>query len=194
MSNRRSLLLASAGAVAFGLAAGLVHGNDGGLRAAFGNLSAPWLIVALVSGWRSGSTLRGAAHGTAATLVALIGFYVGLTAMMYGHLGGIHGPIHSLDFVMSANRVWFAAGLMSGPICGSIAGLLGTRLQTTWLVVALGVLMVGEIGVVTELQGVELPILHIRWDASDLRGYEVEAALGLLVLAASVARKLPSAR
>jgi hypothetical protein len=54
--------------------------------------------------------------------------------------------------------------------------------------------MVGEVGVVTRLQGVELPILNLRWGASDLRGYELETVLGLLVLAALAARKLRAPR
>lgn len=80
MTLRGRFLPAIAGALVFGILAGLVHGNDGGLRAAFGNLSAPRLIVALVPGWFSGPALRGAAFGTAATLVALLRFYVGLTS------------------------------------------------------------------------------------------------------------------
>jgi hypothetical protein len=177
--------------LSFGIVAGLVHGNDGGLRADFGNLSAPWLFVALVPGWFSGSALRGMAFGTAATLVALVGFYVGLTTTMYGHLGDIHGLVASFAFVLSANQVWFAAGLISGPVCGGIAGFLGTRIATTWLPVALGSLMVGEIAVVTGVQDLDVPGLHLRWGgASDLRGYWFEAALGLLVLASLAARRL----
>jgi hypothetical protein len=195
VSIRGRFVLVIAGALAFGIVAGLVHGNDGGLRAEFGNLSAPWLFVALVPAWFSGSALRGMAFGTAATLVALVGFYVGLTAMMYGHLGAIHGLGASFAFVLRANQVWFAAGLISGPVCGAIAGLLGTRLATTWLAVALGSLMVGEIAVVTGVQGVEVPGLHLRWGgSSDLRGYWIEAALGLLVLASLAARRLRFAR
>lgn len=195
MSVRGRYLVAITGALAFGLVAGLVHGNDGGLRAAFGNLSAPWLIVALIPGWFSGSALRGAAVGTAATLVALVGFYIALAATMYGHLGAVHGLVHSFTFVLTANRVWFAAGLMSGPVCGSVAGLLGRRLPSSWLAVAVGALMVGEIAVVTDVQGLRVPILNIQWGGgSDLRGYEFEAALGLLLLTSLAARRLRFAR
>lgn len=195
MSIRGGFPLAIAGALGFGIVAGLAHGNDGGLRAALGNLSAPWLIVAVLPGWFSGSVPRGMAFGTMATLVALVGFYVGLTATMYGHLGATHGLVESFVFILMANRVWFAAGLMSGPVCGTIAGFLGSRLSTTWLGVALGALMVGEIAVVTGVQGLEVPILHIRWGgASDLRGYEFEAVLGLLILAWLAARRHRFAR
>jgi hypothetical protein len=183
-----------AGALVFGLAAGLVHGNDGGLRGALGNLSAPWLVVALFPGWFSGSALRGAAFGAMATIVALVGFYITLTATMYGHLGAIHGFVPSLTFVLRANQVWFVAGLFSGPLCGTLAGLLGRRLARSWLAMGLGALMVGEIIVVRGVQELQVPILHMRWGGgSDLRGYEVEAVLGLLLLASWAARRLRSA-
>lgn len=194
MSIRGRFLLSLAGASAFGLLAGLLHGNDGGLRAAFGNLSAPWLFVALVPAWWAGSAFRGAVFGTSATFVALAGFYAGLTATMYGHLGETSGVVQSFVFVLEANRIWFAAGLMSGPMCGTVSGFLGARLRSVWLVAALGVLLVGEIVVVLALQGVELPILHLRWGASGWRAYEVEATLGLLILASLAARRLRPAR
>lgn len=194
MSIRRRLLLSVVGALVFGLLAGLVHGNDGGLRAAFGNLSAPWLFVALIPAWWEGSAARGAALGASATLVAVAGFYVGLTVTMYGHLGETRGLVHSFEFVLGANRIWFAAGLVSGPVCGAVSGFLGSRLRTAWLATALGVLLVGEIVVVRGIQGVGLPVLPLRWGVSDWRGYEAEATLGLLLLAASLTRKLRVAR
>ena len=194
MTMRDRFALTVAGAALFGLAAGVVHGNDGGLRAAVGNLSAPWLLVALIPAWWSGSAVRGAVLGTSATVVALVGFYVGLTAVMYGHLGATHGIIRSFEFVLRANRIWFAAGLMSGPLCGAVAGTLGVRLSPAWLVAVLGVLFVGEIVVVVGFESVRLPVLHIRWGASDLRGYLAEAALGLLTLAVLAVRRLRTAR
>ena len=187
-------LLSVAGALVFGLLAGLVHGDQGGLRAAFGNLSAPWLLVALVPAWWVGSAVRGAVLGTTATIVALVGFYIGFTATMYGHLGEIHGVVHSFEGVLQANQIWFTAGLMSGPVCGAISGFLGARLGTDWLAAALGVLLVGEIVVIRAVQSLELPLLHVRWGVSDWRGYEVELTLGLLLLAALLVRRLRDVR
>jgi hypothetical protein len=101
----------------------------------------------------------------------------------------------SFVFVLQANQIWFEAGLMSGPVCGTIAGFLGRRLSPTWLAVALGALMVCEVAVVTGAQGRELPILHLRWGgASDLRGYGFEAGVGALVLVTLAARRLRIAR
>jgi len=62
-------------AAAFGVAAGLFKGNDAGLRGGIGNLSAPWLLVALFPALHCRSVLRGALLGLASTLVALAGFY-----------------------------------------------------------------------------------------------------------------------
>ena len=75
-------------AAAFGVAAGLFKGNDPGLRGGIGNLSAPWLLVALFPALHCRSVMRGALLGLASTLVALAGFYTALTAVLAGQLGG----------------------------------------------------------------------------------------------------------
>src|SRR5690348_10643951 len=104
---------------------------------------------------RRGSSLRSCLPGgpvrqpaercSARLLVALVGFYVGLTTTMYGHLGEVTGEVtgvpQSFRFVLGANRIWFAAGLMSGPGCGLVSGFLGARLRTVWLTLLLGLLL-----------------------------------------------------
>jgi hypothetical protein len=184
-------LLVIFAAAAFGLIAGRIHGNTGGLRAAIGNVSTPWLLVALIPAWRARSVMRGALIGLATTLTALVGFYVGLTISMYGHLGDVHGVVRSFAYVLAANRIWFAAGLVSGPLCGALGAELGLRRGLHWLLGISGVLMIAEIAVVAMVQGVELPVVHASWGVSDWRGYQVEAALGLVALAATpwVARR-----
>ncbi|HWU32806.1 MAG TPA: DUF6518 family protein, partial [Marmoricola sp.] len=89
MTDRRPLpfTFALLGALAFGVAAGWLHGNEGGLRAALANVVAPWLFVAIIPAWWAGSAIRGAILGTVATMVALLGYYLALTAAMFGHLG-----------------------------------------------------------------------------------------------------------
>lgn len=182
MRPRGRWAVAAGGVLAFGLVAGWLHGDDGGLRASIGNVSAPWLFIAIIPAWWSGSSARGALLGAATTLVALVGFYVGLTATMYGHLGTAHGLIPSFSLVLSANRIWFAAGLISGPLGGALAGYLGTRHRPTWLGVMLGALMVGEVVLVAVLQNLTLPIVRIGWGASDPRVYVPEALLGALTI------------
>jgi len=77
------------------------------------------------------------------------------------------------------DRLWFSSALGFEPR----GWLLGSGL------------LIGEIVVVLGLQGLELPILHVlRWGASDWRAYEVEATLGLLILAALVTRELRTTR
>jgi len=177
----------------FGLLAGWVHGNDGGLRAASGNLSAPWLLVALVPAWWAGSAVRGAVLGTSLTLVALV--------LRRHHSDDVRAPRRNpwsrrVIRVRSRgqpglvrcrtdqrtrvwDRLWFSSALGFEPR----GWLLGSGL------------LIGEIVVVLGLQGLELPILHVlRWGASDWRAYEVEATLGLLILAALVTRELRTTR
>lgn len=185
MSKLARTALVITGAAAFGLLAGLIHGNDGGLRATIGNLSTPWLLVALVPAWWARSAVRGALIGGVTTLVALVGFYVGLTMTMYGHLGEIHGPLHSLGYVLAANRIWLAAGFVSGPVCGVLAAVLGARRGPHWLLAVSGVLMMAELAAVALVQGAELPVIHAGWGVSDWRGYQAEAALGLLAMAST---------
>lgn len=180
--------------MAFGLVAGWLHGNDGGLRASIGNVSAPWLFVAIIPAWWAGSSARGALLGATTTLVALVGFYIGLTATMYGHLGTTHGLISSFSLVLSANRIWFAAGLLSGPLGGALAGYLGARRRPAWLGVLLGALMVGEVALVAVLQNLTLPIVRIGWGAWDPRVYLPEARLGALTIAVVVAERAIRAR
>jgi hypothetical protein len=81
--------------------------------------------------------------------------------------------------------------LVSGPLCGALAATLGARWGLHWLLAISGALMIAEIAVAAMVQAVELPLVHASWGVSDWRGYEVQAALGLLVVAATpwVARR-----
>jgi hypothetical protein len=85
---------------------------------------------------------RGAA-GLAATLVALTGFYTGVYAhwRVHEHFGS---PWHGWWFPVDANRVWFEAGVLSGPVAGAVAALAGRRLGWPWLGVAAGLLLLSE--------------------------------------------------
>jgi hypothetical protein len=57
-------------AALFGVAAGLFKGNDAGLRGGIGNLSAPWLLVALFPALHCRSVMRGALLGLTSTLIS----------------------------------------------------------------------------------------------------------------------------
>jgi len=92
-------------AAVFGIAAGFLKGDEIGLRGQLGNLSAPWLLVALLGALHCTTPLRGALAGLAATLTALAGFYAALTVVLAGQLGGGGFPAELLAEVQT-NRVY----------------------------------------------------------------------------------------
>src|SRR6476661_797641 len=63
-------------AVAFGVLVAALKGQDAGVRDTLGNLSAPWVLVPFLAGARFTRVRSGALAGAAATLAALLGFYV----------------------------------------------------------------------------------------------------------------------
>jgi hypothetical protein len=177
-----------AGALAVGLLLGLVKGNDDALRSAIGNLSAPWLLIALVSAWWSGSWWRGALVGTAATLVGLLGFYAGMTLVLHGHFGGASGWLAEYRYVVQSNRIWFVAGVLSGPVLGALGGALGPRRPAGWLVGLAGALMLAELLVVRLVA--DRPLLGVAWGVSSWSAYIGQAGLGVVLLAAAGRRTL----
>lgn len=172
-------------AACFGLVAGMVKGDGAGLRDGLGNLSSPWLLVAIVPAWWAGSWRRGAVTGVAATLVALAGFYVAMALFMYDRSGIELGLMGLLREVAVANRVWFAAGLLSGPICGGLSATIGARLATWWLGVIAGGVLALEFLAVRLAQGLPLPVIGGSWAVDDWRMYQVEAVAGLAILGLS---------
>jgi hypothetical protein len=126
MPAARRALLVLVAAATFGLLAAWVkdEGGDGlttasHVRAAIGNLSSPWLLVGLLAGAAGTGVGGGALIGLAATMAALTGFYA-LTGAVIG-LDGQHFPRSALLW-MSANRVYYAAGVASGLVCGAVGG------------------------------------------------------------------------
>jgi hypothetical protein len=190
MSPRRlvvSLLLV----LAFGLAAGFFKGNDIGIRGEIGNLSAPWLVVAFAPAWTSRSVVRGAFVGLASTLVALVGFYAALTVVLAGHLGG-GGYLSELSVELHANRVYFAAGVMSGPLFGALGALIGRRRpDALWVLV--GAVLAGEVIAVAVGSDRQLapPPLYFNWAVTDWRPYILEAAVGVVIMIAGFRRWRP---
>ncbi len=103
MIGARRLLTALAVAAAFGVLAGVFKGNETGLRGGIGNLSAPWLLVAVLPALRCRTVQRGAVVGVLSTVVALLGFYAALTVVLAGRLGG-GGYGHEFMVETRANR------------------------------------------------------------------------------------------
>jgi hypothetical protein len=103
-------------ALAFGMLGALVKGDHGGVRDTIGNLSTPWLLVAFVPGLFARTLPRGAALGLAATMTALLGFYLVVTVTLDDQLPDLRSH---LEHVLHANRRWLYSGLLSGPVMGA---------------------------------------------------------------------------
>lgn len=177
-------------ALVVGLALGLVKGDGDVTRGAIGNLSAPWLLLPWWAAWQSGSWRRGAVIGSAVTLIALIGFYSGMFVYVHDHLGLSTGLFSRWIFVVEANKIWFLAGLISGPVVGALGGVLGQRGRGFWLGLVSGLFLLLEMPVVEAIQGVRLPVVNISWAAGSGLVYAGEAAVGALLIAAVVTRRL----
>jgi hypothetical protein len=176
-------------AVGFGVVAGVVKGDATGIRAQIGNLSAPWLLVGLLPSLRYRTLVRGLVVGLLSTLVALLGFYLTLTLVLAGHLGG-GGFLRELLVEVEANRIYFLAGIVTGPVFGAIGAWLGRR-HPGAVSAAVGALVAGEILAVAALQGRQLapPPLYFVWGVDDWTAYAVESALGVLILVVALWRR-----
>jgi len=176
-------------AAAFGVAAGLFKANDAGLRGGIGNLSAPWLLVALFPALRCRSVMRGALMGFTSTLVALAGFYATLTAVLAGQLGG-GGYLNELSVEVGANRIYFLGGIITGPVLGAIGAWIG-RHQPDWLWLVVGALVAGEILVVALVHGQQffLASYYFSWGVADWTPYIGESIVGIAIVLAALRRK-----
>jgi hypothetical protein len=175
------------------------------LRGAVGNLSTPWLLVPFFAGTQCSRVRQGALMGLAATLCALVGFY--LLNTLVENLGG-HGFLGDLRFEVSGNRAYFEGGIVTGPIFGA----LGVWMQRwTWRPMArasllVGVLLIGEPLVMVAL-GLARPhvlsggfplIVRIipGWGLTANSGgaawavYTVELILGVAVLAVAATKRV----
>ncbi|WP_169983591.1 MULTISPECIES: hypothetical protein [unclassified Microbispora] len=180
--NGRRVLFGLLLAAAFGVAAGLFKGDETGLRAGIGNLSAPWLLVALLPAVNCRTVPRGALMGFTSTLVALTGFYAALTAVLAGHLGG-GGYFTEFLVEAQANRLYFLGGFVTGPLLGAAGAWIGrSRPRSLWPVV--GALVAGEILVVALVQGRQLlpPPLFFLWAVDDWTPYIGESAVGIAIV------------
>jgi hypothetical protein len=169
-------------AAAFGVVAGLFKGDDSGLRGGIGNLSAPWLLVAFLPALGARTIGRGTVVGFVSTVVALIGFYASLTVVLAGHLGG-QGYLPELLVESRANRVYFLAGVLTGPVLGAAGAWVG-RHRRRWAALLTGSLLAGEVLVVAVVQGRQLlpaPV-YFRWGVDDWTPYLAESALGTAVV------------
>lgn len=129
-------------ALCFGVALSVVKGNGGGVRAAIGNTSAPWLLLAFFAGayGRGRRAGPGAAVGLLATFTALAGFYIADTQVL--DLGPHTLPV-DLRLTIEAGREYFVLALVSGPTLGAL-GALWQRQRSVLLGVSVTALLILE--------------------------------------------------
>src|SRR2546421_12716221 len=102
---------------AFGMVVAVLKGSDMGVRDAIGNISAPWPLLPYFAGTMTRGWVRGAMMGALACLIALVAFYVAEAFVL--DLGR-HPVLTNLALTLSAGRVYFAAGVVCGPVFGAI--------------------------------------------------------------------------
>jgi Family of unknown function (DUF6518) len=208
--RRTARLLAIA--LLFGVAAGLVKGPSGDgrgmvweVRSALANISAPWVLIAWFAGSRSTRIGLGILLGLVSTVVALAGFY--LVCGVVEAMG--NDVVSSWIAWISANRVYFEAGVVSGPVFGALGAWWAARRSPSAGIVV-GVVLVGEPlvlwltgvlfpnGVLGSLVG--LPLVVRIVPGFGLTGAEpvvlavhgVEAVAGIAMLAAARRRRRAS--
>lgn len=133
--------------------------------------------------------MHGALTGLVSTLVALASFYAVLTVLLAGHLGG-GGYASEFLVEADANRIYFLAGMVTGPVLGAAGAWIGRRHRpATWLVV--GSLLSGEILAVALTSGHQLAPspLYFKWGVADWRPYVAESAIGLTVILAGLRQR-----
>lgn len=124
MLRRRgaTVALVLVAALAFGVSMSVIHGSTGGMRAAVGNLSAPWVLLAFVAGGILGKRgiVRGAAAGLLVTALALFSFYLA-NIYVLGLTG--HGPFGDVRVALGSGAYYFRFGAFSGPAMGALGAV-----------------------------------------------------------------------
>jgi hypothetical protein len=140
-------LVVLVGAFAFGLFAAWAKGQNtdaltllSRLRADLGNLSTPWLLVPFAAGVVVPHRWGSAVAGLAATVAALVGFYL-LTTLVID-LGG-HGFLADFRKELMANRYYLEAGIVTGPLFGALGGWWKRSSRLPWLLLV-GILLIAE--------------------------------------------------
>src|SRR5206468_9247000 len=98
------------------------------------------LLLPYFAGTMTRDWIRGALMGAAACLAALVGFYVAEAFVL--DLGG-HPITTNLTLTLGSGRMYFAAGLVCGPVFGAIGGLQ-TRFRTAITAAVVGLALIGE--------------------------------------------------
>jgi hypothetical protein len=170
--------------ILFGIAVAVLKGGDAGVRDSIGNVSAPWLLLPYFAGATTRGWGRGAVMGAAACLAALAGFYSAEAFVL--DLGG-HPVLTNLALTLSAGRMYFAAGIICGPLCGAI-GAVGSKVHALVTPVVVALTLVGEpVAVFAWLRSVGIESADTGMVTAYPFLWIAEMALGLGLAAAIIA-------
>lgn len=163
MSRGRQLLLLLLAGIAFGVVVAVIKGQVTGVRDALGNTSAPWVVVPFLVGARYPSVWRATLVGIAASLAALLAFYVAEAAIL--DLGS-HPWYTDLQLTVRAGRFWETWGPLSGAVYGALGGIWASR-RIALAPVAVGLAFVCEPLIMLILSRAGTwgggGLLHYRW-------------------------------
>ena len=130
-ARRRSaaaVIIALTAATAFGAIDQYLGALPSSLLTAVSGISAPWLLVPFVAGAAQASQRRAALVGLTATWLSVLAYVVMIVSPMEGtHLGprpaGLIGSWNQLSphlflATLASQWLWFAGGLITGPLYG----------------------------------------------------------------------------
>src|SRR4051794_11863481 len=120
----RRIIAIVAGAVLFGASMAVIKGQQANARGAFGNLSAPWMVVPFLAGLSYGVAWRGALAGLIATGAAFFGFYAAEAFVL--DLGA-HPWYEDLRLTLGSGHVYEAGGWLTGITFGALGALWSER-------------------------------------------------------------------
>ena len=171
----RRLLLAGLTAVGFGVLWSVAKGNAGGVRAAAGNLSAPWVILPLLGGALTARAklVLGALVGLAMTLIALSAFYFTNAFVLdlgpHSSLADIHLTMHAVG------DIWFRYGVLSGLAFGAGGAWIAGRSSLGTVGAVVAVLLVGE------------PVALLAWHQIGGLGFTPDPAVSTVEVGVGIA-------
>lgn len=101
-----------------------IKGQGAGARDAFGNISAPWLLLSFLAGACAPRVRLAVVLGLGVALTALAAFYAAESVIL--DLGR-HPWMTDLGLTVRAGRIYFIQALFSGPLFGALGGIWAKR-------------------------------------------------------------------
>ena len=140
MTARRRIAWVLLGAIAFGVLAAVVKGQEADVRNVIGNMSAPWVVPPFLAGLAFPRLWRGALVGVLATEVAFLAFYVAEAVIL--DLGP-HPWYIDLQLTVGTLYIYETLGLVSGAVYGALGALFAST-RSGLVAASVGVAFVAE--------------------------------------------------